>query len=272
MTLSIESRDSGVGGPTSLLASSKRVIYHIFKWVSIVAVVAIFVSLLLGVVVRYVFSTNLGWVAEVPNLVFPWLTMCAIVAAAARNEHIGVELVVEKLPRLPKNLVVLAVNLIAMIAFSFMAVNGLDVVEIAGSQRLPITRIGMSWAYWSVVVGFMGLAVISFINIAMVLTGEINPLNLKFLTGRKGYDGPDAHWLCLVAVNGDAGWLLAGYKRMGGTIRFWPYAIQYGGYEDLSTDAKFPSAGDTLFYTLWWADDVRQARTEASEFSLHVGG
>ncbi|MDN3561201.1 TRAP transporter small permease [Vreelandella neptunia] len=171
MTLSTESRSSEVGAPTSLLVSSKRVIYHIFKWVSIVAVVTIFVSLLLGVVVRYVFSTNLGWVAEVPNLVFPWLTMCAIVAAAARNEHIGVELVVEKLPRLPKKLVVLAVNLIAMIAFSFMAVNGLDVVEIAGTQRLPITRIGMSWAYWSVVVGFMGLAVVSLINIAMVLGG-----------------------------------------------------------------------------------------------------
>ena len=123
MTLSTESRSSEVGAPTSLLVSSKRVIYHIFKWVSIVAVVTIFVSLLLGVVVRYIFSTNLGWVAEVPNLVFPWLTMCAIVATAARNEHIGVELVVEKLPRLPKKLVVLAVNLIAMIAFSFMAVN-----------------------------------------------------------------------------------------------------------------------------------------------------
>ena len=102
MTLSTESRSSEVGAPTSLLVSSKRVIYHIFKWVSIVAVVTIFVSLLLGVVVRYIFSTNLGWVAEVPNLVFPWLTMCAIVATAARNEHIGVELVVEKLPRLPK--------------------------------------------------------------------------------------------------------------------------------------------------------------------------
>ncbi|MCL5425428.1 MAG: TRAP transporter small permease [Gammaproteobacteria bacterium] len=171
MTLSKEGRGSEVGRPASLLVSSKSLIYHTFKWVSIVAVVAIFLSLLLGVAVRYVFSTNLGWVAEVPNLVFPWLTMCAIVAAAARNEHIGVELVVEKLPRLPKKLVVLAVNLIATIAFGVMAVHGLDVVEIAGTQRLPITRIGMSWAYWSVVVGFIGLAVVSLINIAMVLTG-----------------------------------------------------------------------------------------------------
>lgn len=171
MKLSEESRSSEVSAPTSLLVSSKNVIYHASKWVSIVSIVAIFLSLLLGVVVRYVLSTNLGWVTEVPNLLFPWLTMSAIVAAAARNEHIGVELVVEKLPRLPKKGVVLTVNGIAMIAFGVMAVHGLDVVEIAGTQRLPITRIGMSWAYWSVVIGFMGLAVVSLINVVMVLTG-----------------------------------------------------------------------------------------------------
>lgn len=171
MKLSTESRSSEIGAPTSLLASLKNVIYHASKWVSIVSIVAIFLSLLLGVVVRYVLSTNLGWVAEVPNLLFPWLTMTAIVAAAAKNEHIGVELVVEKLPRLPKKAVVLIVNAIAMIAFGVMAIHGLDVVEIAGSQRLPITGIGMSWAYWSVVIGFVGLAVVSLINIAIVLTG-----------------------------------------------------------------------------------------------------
>lgn len=171
MKLSKESRSREVGTPTSLLVSSKNVIYHAYKWVAIVSIVAIFLSLLLGVVVRYVFSLNLGWITEVPNLVFPWLTMCAIVAAAARNEHIGVELIVEKLPDLPKKVVVLAVNGIAMIAFGVMAVHALNVVEIAGSQRLPITGLGMSWAYWSVVVGFTGLSVVSLINIAMVLTG-----------------------------------------------------------------------------------------------------
>ncbi|PXX98374.1 TRAP transporter small permease [Halomonas sp. LBP4] len=171
MKLSEESRSGEVGAPTSLLVRSKNVIYHAFKWVSIVSIVAIFLSLLLGVVVRYVLSTNLGWVTEVPNLLFPWLTMCAIVAAAAKNEHIGIDLVVEKLPSLPRKGVVLAVDVIAMIAFGTMAVHALDVVEIAGSQRLPITQVAMSWAYWAVVIGFLGLAVDSLINIALVLTG-----------------------------------------------------------------------------------------------------
>jgi TRAP-type C4-dicarboxylate transport system permease small subunit len=169
MKLSEESRSSEVENSTSLLVGSKNVIYHAFKWISIISIVCIFLSLLLSVAVRYVLSTNLGWVTEVPNLLFPWLTMSAIVAAAARNEHIGIELVVEKLPRLTKKCVVLIVNAIALVAFATMAIHGLNVVEIAGSQRLPITRISMSWAYWSIVVGFMGLAVISLINVAMIL-------------------------------------------------------------------------------------------------------
>ncbi|MGO2146727.1 TRAP transporter small permease [Halomonas sp.] len=171
MKLSAESHNNEVGMPASLLVSLKNTIYHAFKWVAIIAVVTIFVSLMMGVMVRYVFSINLGWVTEIPNLFFPWLTMSAIVAAAAKNEHIGIELVVEKLPSLPRKLVALAVNLIAVVAFGTMAYHGLDVVDIAGSQRFPITRLGMSWAYWSVVIGFIGLAVVSLINIALILVG-----------------------------------------------------------------------------------------------------
>jgi TRAP-type C4-dicarboxylate transport system permease small subunit len=171
MKLSEESRSSEEGAPPSLLASLKNAIYFSSKWVAILSIVVMFLSLLTGVVVRYVLSTNLGWVAEVPNLLFPWLTMSAIVAAAAKNEHIGIDLVVEKLPRLPRKAVVLIVDGIAMIAFGTMAVHALDVVEIAGSQRLPITQVAMSWAYWSVVIGFIALALDSLINIALVLTG-----------------------------------------------------------------------------------------------------
>ncbi|MCP1315831.1 MULTISPECIES: TRAP transporter small permease [unclassified Halomonas] len=169
MTLSVESRKSEAGGPASLLVGSKNVIYQIAKWVAIVSIVTIFISLLTGVVVRYLFSTNLGWVTEIPNLFFPWLTMGAIVAAAAKNEHIGIELVVEKLPRLPQRIVTLCVNVIALVAFSTMAYHGLNVVDIAGGQRFPITRLGMSWAYWSVVVGFAGLALVALLNIVLTL-------------------------------------------------------------------------------------------------------
>lgn len=171
MKLSKESHSSEAGAPASLLVSSKNVLYDVFKWAAIASILIMFLSLLAGVVVRYVLSTNLGWVTEVPALFFPWLTMSAIVAAAAKNEHIGVDYVVEKLPRLARKGVLLATNSIALVAFGTMAFQGMNVVEIAGSQRLPITQIAMSWAYWSVVIGFIGLTVDSLINITIALTG-----------------------------------------------------------------------------------------------------
>ncbi|GEN24365.1 C4-dicarboxylate ABC transporter [Halomonas cupida] len=172
MKLSEESLGSEAGQPASLLQGSKNAIYQLFKWVAIISIVTMFASLMSGVVVRYVLSTSLGWVSEVPNLFFPWLTMSAIVAAAARNEHIGVEVVVGSLPSTLRRIIALAVNGLAVVAFSVMAWYGLDVIAIAGNQTLPITGIAMSWAYWSVVVGFAAVALVSLINIAQLLKGE----------------------------------------------------------------------------------------------------
>lgn len=186
MTLSEESRNSEASRPASLLIGSKNVIYQISKWVAIISIVTIFASLLTGVVIRYLFSTNLGWVTEIPNLFFPWLTMGAIVAAAAKNEHIGIELVVEKLPRFPQKIVTLSVNVIALVAFSTMAYHGLNVVDIAGGQRFPITRLGMSWAYWSVVVGFAGLALVALVNIALILVGGESQADPQVSHGEEG--------------------------------------------------------------------------------------
>lgn len=171
MKLSEESRIGEVGFPASPMLSSKNAIFHIFKWIAIASIVIMFLSLMTGVIIRYVLSTNLGWISEVPNLFFPWLAMSAIVAAAAKNEHIGVELIVSKLPRVADKVVTLGINIIALIAFAVIAVSGLEVIKITGSQLLPVTQISIAWAYWSVVIGFIALAIISFINIVLVLVG-----------------------------------------------------------------------------------------------------
>lgn len=172
MKLSEESRVGEVASATSLMLSSKSAIYFIAKWVAILSIVIMFLSLMAGVIVRYVLSTNLGWVAEIPNLFFPWLTMAAIVAAAARNEHIGIDLIVERFPVILRRLVALAINALAVVAFAMIAFRGLDVIEIAGGQRLPITQLSMSWAYWSVVAGFASLSLVGLINFGLLLTGR----------------------------------------------------------------------------------------------------
>lgn len=185
MKLSEESRISEVTSVTSLILSSKTVIYQLAKWSAIFAIVVMFLSLMSGVIVRYVLSNNLGWVAEVPNLMFPWLTVSAIVAAAAKNEHIGINLIVDNLPVFVRRLILIAINALAVIAFSMIAYRGLTVIDIAGGQRLPITKIAMSWAYWSVVVGFAALALISLLNIGLLLAGREEPTTSQVSQGEE---------------------------------------------------------------------------------------
>lgn len=172
MKLSEESRVGEVAVAASLMLGSKTMIYQLARWVAIFSIIVMFLSLMTGVIVRYVLSTNLGWVTEVPNLMFPWLTASAIVAAAAKNEHIGINLIVDTLPVAVRRLVIFATNALAVIAFGMIAYRGLAVIDIAGGQRLPITKIAMSWAYWSVVIGFAALALVSLLNIGLLLTGR----------------------------------------------------------------------------------------------------
>ncbi|WP_110654326.1 TRAP transporter small permease [Salinicola halimionae] len=162
------------GHPGSPPLRLKTAIHHLFKWFGIVSLLTMFGTLLTAVFVRYVWEMNLNWTSEVPNLLFPWLTMCAIVATAAKNEHIGIEAVVERLPRPLRRVVSLATNLLAAIAFALIAWHGLEVISIAGNQLLPITGIAMSWAYWSVVVGFAGLALVSLLNVLIALDRRVS--------------------------------------------------------------------------------------------------
>ncbi|NRB57797.1 MAG: TRAP transporter small permease [Salinicola sp.] len=169
----IAGRPGEPGHPGSPPLRLKTAIHHLFKWLGILSLLVMFATLLAAVFVRYVWETNLDWTSEVPNILFPWLTMCAIVATAAKNEHIGIEAVVERLPRPLRRVIGLATNLLAAVAFALIAWHGLEVVAIAGSQRLPITGIAMSWSYWSVVVGFAGLALVSLINVLVALDRRV---------------------------------------------------------------------------------------------------
>lgn len=56
----------------------------------ITALVAMFVSLMAEVVVRYLTNQGMGWPTEMPNILFPWLVMGGIVLAAQRGQHIAV--------------------------------------------------------------------------------------------------------------------------------------------------------------------------------------
>lgn len=161
----------GIPMPDSKAAPALRVanavglaLDHIAVLIATSAVVLIFLALMAEVVVRYFTSAGLGWPNEVPNLLFPWLIMGGIVIGAGRGAHIAAEFIRPQLGREQLRALLIAIHLLVAGVFGALAWLSLDVIAITRAQVFPVTGIGQSWAYGSMLFGFGGIALASVVN------------------------------------------------------------------------------------------------------------
>ena len=83
----------------------------------------------LGVVVRYVIPLPLTFTEEAARYLMIWTALLAVSCGIARREHIGVQLLVERLPVSMRRLVLLLVDLLAFAFFLFLLIYGIGLVE-----------------------------------------------------------------------------------------------------------------------------------------------
>lgn len=134
--------------------------------------VGLFVVISLDVIVRYVTHSSLAWANEVPNLLFPWMTMSGIVLAAQWGRHVAVELGIRMMPKRVGRLVMALSQIPVMIVFTYLAWTGIEIVEITASELFPVTRIPTSWAYLSMPASFLLLAITALTTAIRVLVQD----------------------------------------------------------------------------------------------------
>ena len=140
--------------------------------IAITALVTMFVALCAEVVVRYVTKSSLGWPAELPNFLFPWLVMSGIVLAAQHGAHISVTLLLDKLGRGGRRVLLLGMQVVAALTFFYLAWIGLSVLEITGSEVYPVTGVSARWAYLALVAGFAGVGITALTTFARLLNAD----------------------------------------------------------------------------------------------------
>jgi TRAP-type C4-dicarboxylate transport system permease small subunit len=146
--------------------------------IAITALVTMFVALCAEVVVRYVTKTSLGWPAELPNFMFPWLVMGGIVLAAQHGAHISVTLLLGKIGRGAQRTLLLGMQVVAALTFFYLAWIGLAVLEITGSEVYPVTGVSARWAYLALVAGFAGVGITALTTFARLLAAE-DPMSVR---------------------------------------------------------------------------------------------
>ncbi len=157
------------GGPASIVTLVDRIVSTLSAVIAAGALAALFVALMLEVIVRYFTTRGLGWPAEMPNLLFPWLVMGGIVLAAQRGSHISVTAVLDLLSPGIARLLLLAMQVLVAVTFAYLGWVGFAILEITGSEVYPISGISSRWAYLAVVSGFFGLSLTAVTTFVRVL-------------------------------------------------------------------------------------------------------
>ena len=121
------------------------------------------VLVIINVLMRYVFRTGLPWSEELATSCFVWTAFVGSAACYKLRAHVGVDILVNRLPRGIQNVVKTIVNLILVFLCCYLFY--LSVIYVRRSYTKPTAILGVSsaWVSASLVVSFLDMAVWSII-------------------------------------------------------------------------------------------------------------
>jgi TRAP-type C4-dicarboxylate transport system permease small subunit len=161
-----------------LLAAAERAVNGVVRWVVIVLMLVMTVTVSLQIVFRYVFNIPLGWSEEMARFSFVWVSFFGASALMRVREHINVTVFVDNFPPRLKAVCILLANLCALICVYFFLVGGIALTTNEWAQLAPAMQIPMGWVYVVIPISAVLMAiwiVIQTIESALTLRGEGRP-------------------------------------------------------------------------------------------------
>ncbi|MCX7780736.1 MAG: TRAP transporter small permease [Negativicutes bacterium] len=112
------------------------------------------------IVARYVVGASLEWSEELARYMFIWSVLLGSSMCVKRRGHVGVELVVMKLPARLQGYAMIFADCLSAVFFVILIVYGIEVTEITADQHSPAMEFPMGLAYVSIPVS--GLLMLSY--------------------------------------------------------------------------------------------------------------
>lgn len=99
---------------------------RVVEWTCGALIAAMVVIVWLGVVTRYLPVVGLTWTEELARYVMIWAALLAVSCAAYRCEHVGLDLLPRALPPGLSKPLRIAIDVLVVLFFVFLAVYGID--------------------------------------------------------------------------------------------------------------------------------------------------
>jgi TRAP-type C4-dicarboxylate transport system permease small subunit len=114
-----------------------------------------FVSILLQVIMRYIFGKPLLWSEEVARYLFVYFSLIGISYAIRENCHIRMVAVVNLLPAKVQTIISIVINLILAVLFLWIAPQSIPFLKTQMAINATATEIPMFFVYIVLPIGFI---------------------------------------------------------------------------------------------------------------------
>ena len=130
-----------------LLDKLALALFAVVRLVCIVLATAIFLIVVIAVVARYGFGQAVSWTEEVPRYLLIWISFLGAAACVLKREHVGFDVLLNKLPARLRRVVSAAISL-AMIGFGWVMLRyGIEFVRDFGGDLMETIPYKNYWYY-----------------------------------------------------------------------------------------------------------------------------
>ena len=138
-----------------------NIILGTVKWVVIFLISTMTIILFIAVLSRYLFGRSFYWIDAYCRYALIWIAFLGSAMVLRRREHIGVDVVIDLLPKILRKWIIKA-DIFLILVFSFaMFIQGIKLYKITEKQVIPDLNIKMSNIYVIIPISAVLLALVA---------------------------------------------------------------------------------------------------------------
>lgn len=122
---------------------------------------------------RYLFGAGIAASEEIARLVFVWIIFLGGVLAVRERSHVGVDMLVKRLPPLGRRLCFAVTNLLILYGLWLFAVGSWQQVIVGLNSRLPVTNISLATFAAAGLVSSVAMGGLILVDLVRLFTGRM---------------------------------------------------------------------------------------------------
>ena len=142
----------------------KRILKNLDAWFAGLMFAITMVLVIINVFSRYFFNAPIAWAEEVATSCFVYTVFVGAAWCLRTRQHVGVDLLVDRLPEKAKEVVHLLTDLVILVLNGYVTYLSVLFMRSSKVKTMPILKISVNYLYAALLIGFGLMAIYSLVH------------------------------------------------------------------------------------------------------------